>query len=127
MTRICPECNTENEDDVTFCRNCGINLLDVNETDLSGYGNSGITQNQWAQKLFFWQDRRTLEYRLAKSKIISEAVFLIGFIYGMFFYIFIYDVEFNFILAIIASIILGMIFSLPFFAIGFLIHYLIGR
>ena len=125
MTKICPECHTENGDDEKFCKNCGINLVD-NKTVLYVSENNGKIEN-WTQKLFYWQDKRTHEYRLAKSKIIAEIVFLIIFIYEMYFYLFIYEVELNIIVAVIAAIIVGLIFSVPVFAVGFLIHYFISK
>ena len=126
MTKICPECQTENGDDERFCKNCGINLVD-NKTESYVSENTEKIENKWVQRLFYWQDKRTHEYRLAKSKIIAELVFLIIFVYEMYFYLFIYDVELNIIIAVIAAIIVGLIFSLPVFAVGFLIHYFISK
>ena len=126
MTKICPECHEENSDDERFCKNCGINLVD-NKTVLYVSGNNGKIENKWVQRLFYWQDKRTHKYRLAKSKVIAEFVFLVFFIFGMYFYLFIYEVEFNLFISIIASIILGLIFSVPVFAVGFLIHHFISK
>ena len=67
MTKICPQCKMENEDNAKFCRKCGVNMEGV---DSASSGN--IAENKWVQKLFYWHNRWTQESRLAKSKIISN-------------------------------------------------------
>ena len=126
MNRICPECQTVNDESETFCKNCGINLVDGHKNELSVKDN-GIVQNDWAQRLFYWPDKTTQKYRLSKSKIISEAVFSIGFIYALIFYFVISAGQYNAIISVIASVIIALIFSVPVFAAGFLIHYLLNK
>ena len=117
MTIICPECQTENEENAGFCKKCGVNLGDV---PLSN--SDDVTENKLARKLFYWHDEKTDKYRLAKSKIISEISFLIGFIYGIIFYFVLFEIKYSFFIAITASIVLGLLLAVPVFVIGFLVH-----
>ena len=117
MVRICPECQSENEDANDFCKNCGINL--------NSHNDHGIYDNKLFQLLFCWRDKNTLEYRLAKTKVISWIFFLTGFIFFAWFYIFIYDVRLNVIVIIICQIIMGAIFACPALVIGFIFHKLL--
>ncbi|WP_407381075.1 hypothetical protein [Methanobrevibacter sp.] len=127
MSKICPECQTLNDENESFCKNCGINLVDGHKNELS-VNDNGVVYNEWAQRLFYWPDKTTQKYRLSKSKIISEAVFSIGFIYALSFYFSISSAgEYNVIMSVIASVIIALIFSVPVFAICFLIHYLLNK
>ena len=54
MTRICPECQTENDDNREFCRECGVNLVDVASSE-----SDDASENKWALKLFYWKDEKT--------------------------------------------------------------------
>ena len=111
----------ENEDNARFCRKCGFFWDDV---DLSP--TNKIVEKRLAQKLFYWQDRRTHEYKLSKSKIISEIVYLLVFLYGIHFYFFVSETKYSILVSVIATIILPLIFAVPVFAVGFLIHKFIS-
>lgn len=119
MTIICPECQTVNEENETFCKNCGINLVEAKSSDYDD-----AVENKWVRRLFYWQDERTHKYRLAKSKIISVIVYVIWIIYGIIYYFIISAGKYGFFVSIVAMIILAFILTFPVLLVSLLIHKL---
>ena len=117
MTRICPECQTENDDNREFCRECGVNLVDVASSE-----SDDASENKWALKLFYWKDEKTNKYRIKKKKIISEIVFLLWIIYFTIFYLFMSNVKYGVFPVVAATLVLSFVLTLPVLAVGFLIH-----
>ena len=121
MTKICPQCKMENEDNAKFCRKCGVSMEGVDSVS-----SDNIAENKWVLKLFYWHNRWTQESRPAKSKIISEIVYLLVFVYGINYYFIVCGMEYGLVISIIATFILPLVFALPVFAVGFLAHKVIG-
>ena len=99
MTKICPECKKENDDEAEFCKNCGINLVE--------------------HKNYASPPKR----RISKTLIISAAVFIIFFAWS--FHDFIYLPKYsntNILSSAMSSVLVGLFFSLPTYVIGYLIR-----
>lgn len=94
----------------------------INLGDMPSSGSGDATENNWALKLFYWKDERTHNYRLAKSKIISEIVFLLWIIYFIIFYFFISEIKYGIFPVVAATLILSFVLTLLILAVGLLFH-----
>ena len=123
--KFCRECGCENLDEAQFCKNCGLefNSLSANENKQNNEVNVVVNENKNSivTKLFYKPDKSTGQMRIAKSKSISIAVFVLMFIFGMAVNL----GQFPFISVFIAAIIVGLIFAIPTFLIGYAIGWLI--
>lgn len=104
MSIICPECKKENDDGAEFCKNCGVNLVDVNN------------------------ESPAPKKRISKTMIITIAVFVIFFAWSFHDFIFLpkYN-NLNVFSAALASTFVGLFFSVPTFIIGIIIRKVIGK
>ena len=104
MTRICSQCQTANDDESEFCKNCGVNLIQVKT------------------------DSTAPKRRISKTLIISSAVFVIFFAWSFHDFIFLPKYNYlNIFSAIMASTFIGLIVSVPVFIVGFIIRKIIGK
>ena len=104
MTRICSQCQTANDDESEFCKNCGVNLIQVKT------------------------DSTAPKRRISKTLIISTAVFVIFFAWSFHDFIFLPKYNYlNIFSAIMASTFIGLIVSVPVFIVGFIIRKIIGK
>lgn len=63
-------------------------------------------------KLFFWQDKKTGQFTLSKTKTGSFIIFCVAVIWGLF----------QAPPSVLALFLLGLVFAVPAYAIGYLIH-----
>ena len=125
--KFCRECGCENLDEAQFCKNCGLEFksLPANENKQNNEVKVVVNKNQDSivSKLFYKTDKYTGELRLAKSKTLSIAVFVIMFLFG----IFSGSSTASFAAVFIAAIIFGLMFAIPTFLIGYAIGWAIDR
>jgi uncharacterized membrane protein YvbJ len=136
----CKACGSENDENATYCRHCGVNLK---ESDLEDFKDDVEVLNQAFKvsekrqpfsvsssddsiitKLFYKRDRNTGQLRIAKARCISIVVFFA-------FFIFAFTVpsspDISFFAVFLAAIIVGLIFAVPTYIIGFIIGWVIDR
>ena len=124
--KICKSCGFENIDEAKFCKNCGEKLTDKTG-DVRPVDNADIivkdTNNNLITKLFYKNDKYTGKLRIAKTKIITIAVFFIFFLFE----IVTFATGNSFVVVFIAAVIFGLIFAIPTFIIGWIVGKVIDR
>lgn len=137
--KYCSECGSENLDEAQFCRNCGSKLnvttivtaqkpadSDVSEAKQQEATSNVLVnknKNSIISKIFYKTDKYTGELRIAKTKTISLAVFVIMFLFE----IYIGFAQYSFAVILISAIIFGLIFAVPTFIIGYLLGWAIDK
>ena len=113
MTKTCPYCKAENDDNEQYCHNCGINLTSHKNVAKS---------NDFLSKLIFWP--KDDGYRLAKSKLAFWIAFLLSVCSYENFYFNIYSkqVGFSISTAVLGGLIAGLLVGVPVFVFGFIVH-----
>jgi uncharacterized membrane protein YvbJ len=126
---ICEDCGCENPDDAKFCKNCGKAFAKPNtpartadERQNKKKIDNG-TLYDWILPILYWHDKRTDEYKLSKTKIISILVFIYFFYQNYFTWNSVYQFNTPLHLAILWS----LMSTIPIFLIGYVIHYLLNR
>lgn len=131
--KYCSECGCDNPDEAQFCRNCGhtlINLTDsiepVQKQVKPQEFPSKVIVNQnndsIISKIFFKVDKYTGELRIAKTKTISVAVFVL-----MFLFCFAVNWGGPFIPMVLASVVFGLMFAIPTLIIGYILGIISDR
>ena len=133
--KYCSECGCENPEEAQFCRNCGHNLNEVAQKQVTSTitevkqqkVTSNVTvnenKNSIITKLFYKTDKYTGELRIAKAKTVSIVVFVVMF----FFEVGISLAQYSFIVVLIAGIVFGLIFAVPTYIIGYLLGLAVDK
>ena len=134
----CHDCGFENEDNASFCRQCGVNLR---KNDAENFKeNINVLNREFKvkhkrrpypapfrdsikAKLMYKQDRRTGRLRLAKTKCAVLVVFSSFFIFSFVISLITYTILESFFIAIIVAV----IFSIPTAVIGIILRSVIDK
>lgn len=134
----CYNCGFENEDDVTFCHECGVNLKRGSEknskkhvdvlnksfkVDRKRQSYPIPSENSIKAKLMYKHDERTGQLRLAKTKCATIVVFSAFFIFSFGLSLF----SQNIIVAFFIALIFGIVFAIPVVIVGHIISYIIDK
>ena len=134
----CYNCGFENEDDVTFCHECGVNLKRGSEKNSKKHvdvlnKNYKVSrkrqsypipsENSIKAKLMYKHDERTGALRIAKTKCSTIVVFSAFFLF--FFGISLFSQ--NILVAFFIAIVFGLVFAVPTFIVGHVLGVVIDR
>lgn len=104
MTKICSECQTVNDDGAEFCKNCGVNLIDIKS------------------------ESSAVKRRISKTAAITVIVFIVFFAWS--FHDFITLPKYGYLgvgQALLSSTFVGIFVSVPVFIVGFIIRKIITK
>ena len=133
----CYSCGFENDENTSYCRQCGVNLKDddvktfkrnadiLNEEFKVNkrHSHPAPSPNSLQTKLLYKEDRYTGQLRIAKTKCATIVVFSAFFFFSLAISLF----AGNILLSIVVSLAFGLVFAIPVAIIGTIIGYAIDK
>ena len=128
----CYNCGFENDENTSYCHQCGVNLKNDDDKTLKRNSNIRVNTrhshtappiNSLQAKLLYKEDRYTGKLRMAKTKCATIVVFSAFFFFSLAISLF----AGNMLLSFVISIAFGLVFAIPVAIIGTVIGYALDK